>query len=88
MTFSNAFLLKEKLYILIPLSLKFVPKGSIDNKSALARVMAWRIFVAKPLPKSMMTQSVNAYMRQQSSRIYASFGLNKLIHQTVNPSAC
>ena len=28
--------------IVIQISLKFVPKGSIDNKSALVRIMAWR----------------------------------------------
>ena len=31
----------EKFCILIKISLKFVPKGSIDNKWALAQVMTW-----------------------------------------------
>ena len=35
-------LINEKLRILIQISLKFVPKGQIDNKSALVQVMAWR----------------------------------------------
>ena len=32
----------EKFRIMIRISLKFVPMGSIDNKSALIQVMAWR----------------------------------------------
>ena len=31
----------KKLCILIQISLKFDPKGQIDNKSTLALVMAW-----------------------------------------------
>ena len=34
--------MNEKFPISIQNSLKFVPKGLIDNKSALVRVMAWR----------------------------------------------
>ena len=34
--------MNEKFCILIRISLKFVPKGLIDNKSALVQVMAWR----------------------------------------------
>ena len=33
--FSEAFFLNEKFGILIKISLKFVPKGPIDNKPAL-----------------------------------------------------
>ena len=32
----------EKFCISIRISLKFVPKGPIDNKSALVQAMAWR----------------------------------------------
>ena len=45
----------EKLRILIQISVKFVPKGPIDNKSALVQVMAWRRRVDKPLPEPMLT---------------------------------
>ena len=31
----------EKFYILLRISLKFVPKGSIENKPALVQLMAW-----------------------------------------------
>ena len=40
--------LNENDRILIQISLKFVPHGPIDNKSALFQVMAWRLFGAKP----------------------------------------
>ena len=35
MTFSDAFFVNEKFYILMKISLKFVHKGSIDNNPAL-----------------------------------------------------
>ena len=56
--------LDENASILIQVSLKFVPKGPIDNKSALVQVMAWRRTGDKPLPEAMMTQFTDAYMRQ------------------------
>ena len=56
--------LNENASILIQVSLKFVPKGPIDNKSALVQVMAWRRTGDKPLPEAMMTQFTDAYMRQ------------------------
>ena len=48
--------LYENCGIAIQISLKFVAKGPIDKRSALAQVMAWRLFGAKPLPEPMMTQ--------------------------------
>ena len=45
--------LNEKFCIMVKISLKFVPKGPIDNKSALAQVMAWRRTGNKPLPEPM-----------------------------------
>ena len=55
--------MNEKLRILIPISLKFVPKGSIDIKSALVQVMAWRWTSDKPLPEPMLDEFTDAYMR-------------------------
>ena len=49
--------LNEKFCIMIKISLKFVPKGPIDNKSALAQVMAWRRTGNKPLPEPMHIRS-------------------------------
>ena len=40
------------------ISLKFVPRSSIDNKPALVQVMAWRRIGDKSLPKTMLTQSL------------------------------
>ena len=37
-------------------SLKFIPKGPIDYKSALVQVVAWHRTGEKPLPESMLTQ--------------------------------
>ena len=41
--------MNEKFCILIRISLKFLPKRPIDNKSALVLVMAWRRTCDKPL---------------------------------------
>ena len=61
---SRYIFLNEKFYILIRFSLKFVAKGTIDNKWALVQVMDWRLFGAKPLPEPMLIQFTDAYMRQ------------------------
>ena len=45
------------------LTLKVVPKGPIDNKSALVQVMAWHRTGDKPLPEAKMTHFFDAYMR-------------------------
>ena len=55
--------LNENVRISIKISLKFVPKGPIGNKSALVQVMAWRWTGDKPLPAPMLTQFIDAYMR-------------------------
>ena len=55
--------LEGNVSILIQISLKFVPRGQIDNKSALVQVMVWRRTGDKPLPEAMMTQFTDAYMR-------------------------
>ena len=46
----------ENVWILIKVSLKFVPKGPIDNKSSLVQVMTWRQTGDKPLPEQIKTQ--------------------------------
>ena len=43
--------LNGNVRISIQISLKFVPKGPVDNKSELVSVMAWRRTGDKPLPK-------------------------------------
>ena len=55
--------MNEKLLMLIGISLKFLPKGPIDNKSALVEVMAWRRAGDKSLPQPMLAEFTYAYMR-------------------------
>ena len=55
--------MNENLCILIIISLKFVPKGPIDNKPALVQVMAWRQTGDKPLPEPMLTQFTDVHMQ-------------------------
>ena len=52
----------EKICILMKISLKYVPKGPIDNNPALVLIMAWRIG-DKPLSEPMLTRFIDAYMR-------------------------
>ena len=55
--------MNEKFCISIRISLKFISKGPMDYKSALAEVMAWRRTGMKPLPEPMLIQFIDAYMR-------------------------
>ena len=52
-TFKPIFL-NENIQILIKISLKFVPKVSINNNPALVQIMAWRRPGDKPLSEPMM----------------------------------
>ena len=54
----------EQFFILIEISPKTVPKGPIDNNSALDQTMAWRRIGDKPLSEPMLTQFADAYVRQ------------------------
>ena len=44
----------ENVWISIKISLKFVPKGPINNISALVQIIAWRRSVDKPLSDPML----------------------------------
>ena len=57
--------LNENDRIPIRISLKFVPGSLIDSKPALVKVIACRLFGAKPIPQPMLTQKTDAYMRHQ-----------------------
>ena len=52
-TFKRIFV-NENVRILIEISLKFVPKGPINNIPALVQIMAWRRPGDKPLSEPMM----------------------------------
>ena len=56
--------LNENDRIPIPISLKYVPRSPIHNKPAFVQAMVWRRTGNKPLPEPMMTQFIDAYMRQ------------------------
>ena len=49
------------------ISLKFVPKGLINNIPALVQIMAWRRPGANPLSEPMMAYFADAYMRHSAS---------------------
>ena len=57
----------ENVLISIKISLNFVPKGPIDNKSSLFQVMAWRRTGDKSLPEPTTTHFNDAYMRRPAS---------------------
>ena len=50
--------LNENIWILITISLKFVPKGPINNIPALVQIMAWRRPGDKPLSEPMLVGSL------------------------------
>ena len=51
---SKRIFLNENVRISIKISLKFVPKGPINNNPALVQIMAWRLSGDKPLSEPMM----------------------------------
>ena len=61
-TFKRIFL-NENDRIPIRISLKLVPRSSLDNKPALVQAMAWRRTGDKPLPEPKITLFTDAYMR-------------------------
>ena len=71
--------MNENFCILIQISLKFVPNGPIDNKSALVQVMAWCRTGNKPLPEPKLTLFIDAYMWHLGEKSYHMFagGLTK-----------
>ena len=79
--------INENVWILFKISLKFVPKGPINNIPALVQIMAWRRSVDGPLSERMMVslpthicvtrpQWVNALW--PSDAIYGDIDLDKL----------
>ena len=60
---NTGIVLNEKFCILIKISLKFVPKGPIDNNPALVQVMAWRRVGDKPLSEPMLTRFTDVYVQ-------------------------
>ena len=65
-TFKRIFM-NENVKISINISLKFVPKGLINNIPALVQIMAWRRPVDKPLSEPNDGLFTDAYMRHSAS---------------------
>ena len=61
-TSSNACSWMKSFSNSIRITLKFVPKGSIESKSVLVQIMARRWTCDKPLPEAMLTQFTDAYI--------------------------
>ena len=57
--------LVEKYLCLTQISLKFIPKCRIDDKSALVQAMTWNQTDVKPLPEAMVTKFSDVYMHHQ-----------------------
>ena len=55
---------------MIEISLKFVPKGPINNIPALVQIMAWPQTGDKPLCEPMMAQFNDAYTCHLASMSY------------------
>ena len=70
----------EKFCIFIKISLKFVPKGPIDNNPALVQIMAWHQIGNKPLSEPLLTRFTDTY-------IYAALGGDELTQDCANTSA-
>ena len=54
-TFKRVFF-NENVRISIKISLKFVPKGPINNNPAMVQIMAWRCSGDEPLSEPMMVR--------------------------------
>ena len=59
----NCIFLNENIRILIGISMKIVPVGSIKNIPALVQVMAWHWTGRKALLVPIMVKFTDAYMR-------------------------
>ena len=59
--------LPENIWIPIQISLKFIPKGMINNIPALVQTMAWHHPGDKPLSEPIMAYFADAYMRRSVS---------------------
>ena len=63
---SRCIFVNETIFSLIKNSLKFVPKGPIDNNNpASIQIMAWRRIGDKTLSEPMLTWFIDAYMQHQ-----------------------
>ena len=77
-TFCCIFLIEIYCILFIQISLKFVPSGPIDNKSAMVQEMTWHPTGYESFTKSMMTQFTDGIISKLYCwRVYP--GLNAVI---------
>ena len=55
--------LNENVWISVKISLKFVPKGPINNMPALVQIIPWCRPGDKPLSDPMLSRFTDAYMQ-------------------------
>ena len=72
--------LDEDVIISIKLSLKFVPKGSINNNSALVLIMAWRRPGDKPISEPMLVRSLTHICVTRPQWVKQSIGNAREVH--------
>ena len=78
--------LNESVWSPIKISLKFVPKGRINNIQTLVKIMAWRRPVDKPLSEPMMVSLPTHICVPQPQHFYVPatdchlMSINNLIH--------
>ena len=70
------------IWIFIMISLKFVPKGTINNNPALVQIMAWRRLGDKPLSEPMMISVLTHLCVTRPEWVTVSFQA-----QTLGPSS-
>ena len=64
----------ENVWIVIKISLKFVPKGPINDISALVQIMAWRRSLPEPMLVSLLTHICTTLPDWVNSLCVKSFG--------------
>ena len=67
LNFQMHFHSNEHFCVLIKIPLKFVPEGSVDNKSALVQFMAWHHINNESFSEPMMTLNTEGYLHQPVS---------------------
>ena len=75
--------LNENVRISIKISLKFVPKGPINNNPALVQIMAWRRSGDKPLSESMRISLVTHICVTRPQWVKDSYSCGLMTHITL-----
>ena len=78
--------LNENVWILIKISLKFVPKSPINNIPAMVQIMAWRRPGDKPLSEAMMVSLLThiCATRPQWVKCVWSIHIRKLMFEAIS----